>query len=369
MKIVLLTALGVLLGLFLFLVAAYILIKWKLKKLFGGLGEAFKSYAAGMSSMPQYRLKLTDATDTPLHHPESMAELTNELSGIGFVEAGTYSADEDSPVLIRGMVLEAESIIAAMYDMPDQGPFLDLVRDTESGTHFMATSTPTNSLDKPPWTRSEVCPGAGAAELHDALKRMELDGPLREVSTASFKETFEQAYAREMDWRVDRGGYTDEEVSRMTDAAVATTEEGQDEITDTTLSMIRIALEGTLRSGLEAALHEAFLEQTDLSASEWERVEDRVEIVHKLSDANALTGLLVQLDNSPKIEDEDEAEAEQDNRYEVLKSRVEEELKFHEPIEVFARLAPEQPNYVQLKKLAHLESPSACDIYVMPEIE
>lgn len=370
MKIVLLTALGVLLGLVLFLVVGFLLIKWKLKKLFGGLGDAFKGLSAGMSTLPQYRMKLTDAPGKPLYHPEPMAELTNELAALGFQEAGTYSAGEDSPILIRGMVHEADRILAAIYDLPDQGPMMDLVRDTESGTHLMATSTTTQNLDRARWCRAEIYPGGGVEVLLSVLKQMDTQGPFQKVAVSAFKDVFEQAYAREMDWRVDRGGFTDDEVQRMAGAAATATGDEASGMNEQTLGLIRGAMHGALCGSLEQELREAFLDQTEMSAAQWDRVEDRIEMVHNLSDAATLTGLLGQLDQEPVVVDDmddEDCEAEEDNRYEALNRRVEEELAFGKPAEVFAKLAAQQPLYGEMKKLAHMDRPSTCDVYLMPE--
>ncbi len=373
MKTVFLVGLGVLLGLFLFVYIAIWWVKRKLKGFLQEIGDAYKGLGEGFGSMPQYRVTLVDASDIPLHHPEQMATITNELAALGFEESGTYLDSGLKPPVIRGMANEAESIYAAIYDTAQQEPKLDLIRETQDGVYLMATTTEPQGLSQPPWRQIERAPGLGAGQLYDRLNQADVQGPYLPVSTDAFVTYFQDTYAKEIDWRIDRGGYTDEEIEQMIEASGGLPEDSEEPSGVDMMDMIRTAMKASLSSGLEEALLEAYLEQSGMSALEWEKIEDRVRFVHKVSDKQTLFGMLNELqvhepipDDEDDDDDDEQDESDEDSVYDRLLEQVDTALKTGDALAVFASLAEQQPRYGELKKLARLTEPALCDVYLFP---
>jgi len=102
---------------------------------------------------------------------------------------------------------------------------------------------------------------------------------------SEFREVFERAYADEMDWRLSRGGATEEEIRRM---ALASGEEYSDEQIAATLELQRWeAIES-----LNTALRKRFAEETTMSVAEWDRISDELLFIHDDLSADELRDMV-----------------------------------------------------------------------------
>jgi hypothetical protein len=91
---------------------------------------------------------------------------------------------------------------------------VDLVSYYEDGSSITYTTSPDTMMDRPEKKPIHHLDGFGADELLRTFLRERPHKPLRPVSPQQFQENFERAYAEDMDWRIARGGPTEDEIRR-----------------------------------------------------------------------------------------------------------------------------------------------------------
>ncbi len=361
MKLFLLIVGGVVVGLFLFLVLAFQLIKWKLKRAFGDLGQAFEQFAKGMASMPTLRLKLEPAGETPANNPAEIAETRELLLAAGFRDAGRFLPNGNASIIMDLFYQDGEHLLAVAYDISDSPCRLDIAARFEDGRSHFFSNVKHDGLDKPEWCRYDRQPDASNADLIDAALDGMPDGGRVAYTPDQLPSEIEQSYEREMVWRVRRGGYTDDEIRRSVEAS-------GNEATEQNMEMSKGMLQGALKNAIEVELREAFLKTTSLSAARWEAVEDRLAILHPMTDAEALAEHLGDL--YPPVDDETEidedGEDEDDRRYEQNKATAEKLLQTHTPAETFTKLAEGTPRFSELEHLGQVLEPVPADFFALP---
>lgn len=347
-------AAGVIIGLSILILVLLWWLKRKLSRWAGTLGAAITGGMQAAATMPRFRLHLKPYDlNLQTGHAEQLATRIAALRSMGFTDVGRFMHEEGGLVL-HGLVHETQHVFAVLYDVFGKGVLLDLASNTEDGRHFVCTNTPDNHLDKPDWNHTTRLPDAAAPELLDRLLVERPTGNLVPARLDNWQQVLESTYNREMDWRVARGGYTDEEIARLRAPMDAMSD--NIELSD---DMVRQMTQGALASSLENELREAYLQNCGLSAAAWERIEHRLRIVHPLTDAQTLTWMLVQLDQRQGSRDQ--------GPFEELKARVAEALRIDSPMAVFERFYPLQPDGAQVEKLASLTTPAMADVYVMPD--
>src|SRR6185369_1688975 len=109
-------------------------------------------------------------------------------------------------------------------------------------------------------------PGEGASALYQRFLAERPPGRQRPISVDDFAPRFEMAYAEHQDWLATRGGPTEKEIRGIAKSL------GHD-IDDETAEAFR-------ELNVEEGLRNWFITQSNTSAAEWERVRDRLVIIH-----------------------------------------------------------------------------------------
>lgn len=357
-KWILIVAGGVFLAIVALVAIALLWAKWKLSHLGMELHDALKQLADGVTDLPHFRIHLRPDVGFAWHHAEDGEAAVRSLRNRGFAEAGRYTAAESPGIRIVGLVYERESLLAAVYDTHAAGVYVDVVCDYADGRHFTASNVADKGLAKPPDVTTLRYPGATAGELVDHALTQRPAGERLAVTAADFQPRFEHAYAREMDWRARRGGYTADELRRVAE------HESPEPVDDDAIEQVRLLFNSTLRSGVDDVLRERFLETSTMSAGEWDRVGERVIFIHDLLGAEEVADLFTPL--LPDAEDEEDEADPQAQEHERLIEQIATDARRTTPRQAFARALDVAPGGEQFERLGGVTEPIDADIYVRP---
>ncbi len=139
-----------------------------------------------------------------------------ELESLGFTPIGIYDIREMKGVTLAAFVNPAQGACAVVYRHPIAGVFCDMVCATvEDDRGLTVTNAPLGAnLDHMPG-RDKIYVAQGKVHrLYDELLAKRPRGTYRHIDRSNFMRIFESEYAREMEWRKNRGGPTVDEVRR-----------------------------------------------------------------------------------------------------------------------------------------------------------
>lgn len=267
----LLRILGVLGAIFLVIVVlilvAILAFRRKLKNAMEGLSDL------KYSVVPR-RLHLVPVDHVEWRDPERARAETSQLTALGFQPAGSYNVEEMDFLRIEAFARPGDYLYAAVYEHDKVGIWTDLICRYQDETSLTLTNNREGSeMDQRPGHGTIYDPGASVERIYQRMLQERPNRAMRSVSAADFKPVFEKAYADGMDWRNSRGGATEDEIRAIMAAA------GQ-EPDEETIAQIRKAKESEAFSNMQETLREKYLEQTALSAAEWERIRDRLLFIY-----------------------------------------------------------------------------------------
>lgn len=360
--------LGALLFFVVLIVGGYFGLKLWIRWKFGKAFEQFKQFGGVMAQAMVPPMRLTFSRDNELMwaDEEALKRDTAFLLAEGFEQVGDFQAAE-TPVSMRGFVHPQQRIWAAIQSVYGMKQWTDLVTRYEDGTTCTFANLADHAMDRPPWRTAYFLPGLA---IPDLLERCLADRPtnkaMQPVSATDFPHIVSEAYAREMDWRMERGGVTEEEIERTLAKDNQTAE-------PRTVQIIQAGWKNAISTFLDDESRNRFLDESGLSARDWEDVRDRVIVIHDRTPAEVLFGALYRDD--AEVEDEDspptdlwtgpEIDAEDASpRRRALRKR----LSVENPRFVFAELNADLPEDRRSRKLGQVALPSVtADLYVLPE--
>lgn len=370
MKIFLIVAAAIFCGLMLFLIAGYLFIRWKLRSLMSNLTDALGGLAGAfgaMGSLPPYRLEL-ESVEEPPHNPEALAEAEDYLRSQGFESAGRFQMPGSAEIMITVLAAAEQDAVALLYDVKDKGVRADIAAEYVDDRHVLFTSNPEDHLEKPDNHVVHRLKERGVEELYQAFLAERPDDPRRPVTVATAVDVLKASYDAEMAWRARRGGYTDEEI-RLTIQSSSPDEQPD----ESTFEMVKSMMNGVISQGLEEDLREAFLEQSPLSAAEWDRVQDRLVVIHPMTTAEDMTGHLGSLLDWPEEDDDaediDDDEDDEPDEYDRLNERVEQAFESSGPFDVFQEVAPNLPQFAKVQKIEGIKTEIRSNFYIFPDSE
>lgn len=180
------------------LAAVLLVIRWQLTAWLARVGQA------AMAGQPD-RIRLIPATPGVWRDPETPARLAAAFEREGFLEGGTFTVAEMPEVVVRLLGHPGEAMMAAIYQHPQAGTWVDCVSHHEDGTHVQVSTLPPTGLDGPPGCLRLSAPGLEPAALVARLRHARPDRPARPVRVPALAAEFERAYAEETAWRRQRG--------------------------------------------------------------------------------------------------------------------------------------------------------------------
>lgn len=289
---------AVFVALILVAIGLLLFLRWKLKSWakqvseqvqeFGGLMEKMAAHggpmAAALGGMAEpLTLTLKPTSEEP---DEDFAlqikAWTKGLIGIGFETVNDFDA-EPTMLWMRGLTHPETGAAAVIYVMPLAGCWFEVCARTEEQDRITVGNSPQPMADVPPWCDTHrIDEGVPPAKAYEKLLRKVGERPISPYTPDNFANSFEQAYRRDMLWRVKRGD-SEEETRRI----VAAGDDG--EAPDN--SMIDRLMESRrqMRSmQIDEMLKEQWLKESNVSAFDYERIEDRLVVVHELTPPDQL---------------------------------------------------------------------------------
>lgn len=342
---VLIAILVVLLLILAVIVGAFLWIRAKLKGFFKSISDAvgdLAEMAKSMAAMPDFRLDLQPMTLGDWFHQPQVEAWSNELRELGFEEAGDYQVGEGENMKVRGFVHEEDSVAAVIYDM-EAATHFEMVCMYDNGDVFMVTSTPESGFRKPPFKKAIYLTAPGVDELHDRLMAERPTDGLSEIAAVDFRYHATNTYAREMNWRVDTGGYTDDEIRSVA---------GSDDDGDVN-DMAKMMMQAGLSGEASTFVLEKYRDQFDPAVVPEGADDHQFAVILNMTEADDLCSHL------PDVEMEDDD-------WEKREAYAEGLIKDVGSRAAFAKLLEDNARGGEVRKLMSVSDPVEADIYLLP---
>lgn len=192
------------------------------------------------------------------------------LESHGYVRGPAYTVEGIDGVSLVGLVHPETGVLAAYYEHPQVGNWVDFCAEITGGPEVTITNAKAgHQLDHRPGTEKNYHAGKSVAELQEILVARLAGQPVRKVALAQFREEFEAAYAREMVWRNQKDGTSEVEFMRIAG-------EQKKPLTEEQLrAAFRETKLGELNQRSEEVLA-TFEKTTTLPVAEWKKFENRM---------------------------------------------------------------------------------------------
>jgi hypothetical protein len=213
---------------FVLLIVAFVGYQWIKKKIKGwwsGIVESTRQEMA--SAVPPFRIQLQrQESDNPnvlagLFNPqgskenqERVEELTEQLLALKFTRIGDFYSHE-AFLGLRAFQHHDHQIFAIVYDHFAAGVWCDQYRRYDDKTSWTYVNKADELADRPPWSNAKYFPEATLEEILQALLADSPSTGILGSGADQFVKAFEAHYAKEMNWRITRGGVSEEEIRRV----------------------------------------------------------------------------------------------------------------------------------------------------------
>ena len=249
-----------------------------LKRKLGGM-------LAGMEAMavPPLRVKLVPQHEVPEWAEQASAKKKMEaLSKLGFAHCGDFHVPEAGPSTIRAYLSSCGTVSAYLCKHPAKPEaFLDLVRVFEDGSSLTVTDAGPSGLEDCPQHSNIKLTGWSPDKLLQELEERTPDKPVTALSSQKLGPLYERGYAEVMDWRVEKGGVSREEMLANSDK----------EMTEEEIANALELFRDQHREQLQELLRIRYTEQANMPVSRWEEVRDRLLFVHDQLDEEEVRAL------------------------------------------------------------------------------
>ena len=165
-------------------------------------GEAIGRQA--LASQPD-TITLEEVAPDAWRDPIKAAELCGPLLDRGFQDAGTFRIREMDGVLVRLYAQPHEDWLAAVYEHPAVGQWIDLCTKFADDTSLTFTTSAHTGLDPRPGHPVVNCPGLDPNELYSRATRERPYQPRCSALPQEAVHEFTKAYEDSMRWRKQVG--------------------------------------------------------------------------------------------------------------------------------------------------------------------
>lgn len=170
----------------------------------------------GMVSPP--RIHLRPATPRG-RHARDLKNVSRELGSRGFMLIGTYHMKPMQGVIVTAFSHASHQLCAIFTTHPLTGSHLDMVSMSDAGRSLTVTTAPVGGqLDQRDGHEKLFDRHMTVDRMVEVSLEKRPPGPWLNWNKPDFVVRFEDAYADEMEWRMGRGGVTQEEVRRTAEA-------------------------------------------------------------------------------------------------------------------------------------------------------
>ncbi len=229
-------------------------------------------------------------------------EKDQAIQQLGFEPIGDFRVDGMPEVRLWAAV-HPRGYGAVIYRHQSAGDWFDLVAEWEDGHMVTVSNAPLfDTMDAPPFAQKIAAHELSLGESFDALQQAVTQRPfskLNPLTSANFPQRFADAYAREMDWRMARGGPTTEEIRR-----VAAATPSLPSLSDDQFSQADAQIQAQWREKTRDACLDHFLETASIPLKRWEQIREDLVIIHARLDEAAVLELIetwVEVDLLPTL--------------------------------------------------------------------
>jgi hypothetical protein len=352
-------------GLILFIIAAYFYLKRKfrigknnsnrvdnndLKNIFSGfmnnMHETIKAHKE--MEVPPFRiqiekkekLNLSDENDI-LDSDKKFKKLHKEFSASGLELIENYDLHNLEGTM--SVFYDKESEIYAIIYNQTMGDFwyeaVRIYADGSIWTHACATDP---CVDYPPNHVHKFFPDTPVNNLINQLKNEAPKNKTVVLDADTFAKYFKKAYASEMDWRIKRGGPTEEEIRRAA-------ERDGNECPQEHITFIREQWRLKILEFIRELVLKDFRKSTKKSRSQWETLYEDAYVVHsKMTPKDILKS--IEWAYNPEYtemmgeEDMNDEDREQQEKWDLQLLQIKEDLKQNQAQQVFRNLVEMAPN-------------------------
>lgn len=204
-------------------------------------------------------------------------------------------------------------------------------------------------------------------EIHEALIARRGDRQAQAVAARQFEDTYTSAYARNMDWRIDRGTLTEDEVRRISEHT------GDDPPDVNKIKQVQQDWREAIDKFVNHRIQERFLNTKTFSQEEWEAKKERIIFVHDRMDTASMKETLGWhiVDKDAHL-DQDEFGESSEEANQKLRSA----LKKLEPTFAdvnfrtgFKAVQPQLPEHRRYNFICKIAGDFPADVYLVPEKE
>ncbi|MCE1248751.1 MAG: hypothetical protein LWY06_19090 [Firmicutes bacterium] len=327
-------------------VCAFLYIRSRIRKFREDISKLMEE---NMEDLTPVEIHLVDDGQGSFSDIKRVSQLSDEFQKLGFVNSGFYSIKEMKDIYISAMINTEKSVYAAIYEHPAVGVFCDVVADYEDGTSLTVSSMPGGGkVDSMPGNRKIYKNGANALELYEAALSNIGDKPLSPVSSDSFREKFENAYKQETEWRLLRGGATEDEIRRVAG--------GMDgEIDEETVSSAKLVMKSKAAFQLSQVCRNRFISDNIITEGRWKARENLLVIIHENMNSDEALFELFSIDGfDPDQETENEM-------LEIIKNEPSKIAGFERAILIVSEK-------IKLTKLGEINKPLRAALWEVDEI-
>ena len=277
------------------------------------------------------------------------AGLVDQLLTLGFNEVGRFSVPEMPTMQLWTGSHPHDGVAAAVYDHGQMPSFFDLVRVYEDYSTCTVSSNPIHDPQNIPYGSARIAdPAVTPQAALDVLREQPLTGNVMIVDAGNFSPVFVELYARSIDHILTKN-IPDADKMRSVGARVSEAIGTPVAELDDRQMQWAVEMERSNRlAALQQAIIDRFLQSGQVDAREWERVRDRVVVVHDLlshEDAADLARMSA---------DWEAAEPIASSALAALLS----------PLDTFERIADQLPEAHRLKLLGEVDHPLYAQLYV-----
>ncbi|MFP6766453.1 MAG: hypothetical protein VB858_22680 [Planctomycetaceae bacterium] len=327
-----------------------------------------------LQTVPPFRIKLEPANHRNWILTGQYAAICEALSERGCVRVGRFETSP-STALLEVWHLPERCLCATIYEHPSAGLWLVAGFEFTDGSRLLRSNGSRPHMVAPPWETTHFDPDTPVADLLDLILKDQPDKPTVPISAESFAHQYESRWARDMDWRIQCGGPTAEELRTTLNAGLCeespSRDEAPPEIASAREQRMIDQLQSMWRSQIneffDVQLRERFIIATGISALDWDRIRDQVIFIHDGLTAEDLAEHLEQYlyaDLAPHAEPEYE-----DEEYDHIRDDVAEQLKTESPRAVFSEAVARQVTPGRHEQIGTVQKPVAADVWQAPIFE
>jgi len=342
----------------------------RLRKLASGIGQLFKGIA---SEIPPFRIALEATEEADWEFRSIVKRTSRELKSMGYQLVGEFTVPQLDNRQVRAFVNPDKETCATLYEHPQtERVVVDITSLLADNSLITTTNAPYDGLDRPefaPLTGLQVNLNANpiaVIEIHEALMARRGDRRGQRIEVDKFEDVYIDTYARLMDWRVDRGTISPDEVRRMHEHS------GQAIPDDDAVADIQQAWKTAIVDFVNLRIQDRFLRTETFSEEEWEKKQARVLFVHERMDLDAIKEQLAWHIVDQDVHKRDafgESKEEADQKMKEALRKLDPAFEGVSARDGFRNAQPLLPEAKRYEHICKLVGDYPADVYQTPENE